>query len=66
MTYWISVNLRIASTGQLRIVHRSLSVVVVIGLFLRSLSIVELEMPCLFIKVYVDSDDALRVAQNGS
>ena len=54
------------STGQPRILQRSLIVVVLRGLFFLSLSIVELEIWCLLISVYVDSLDALSVAQNGS
>jgi len=37
----------------------------VTGLFLRSLSMVELEMRCLLISVYVDSPDFFNVSQNG-
>ena len=40
-------------------------VVVLRGLFLRSLSMVELEMWCVLIRVYVDSDDLFSVSQNG-
>src|SRR5699024_6328088 len=49
---------------QSRIRQRSFSVVVFNGLFFRSLSIVELEIWCLLINVYVDSFDFFNVSQN--
>lgn len=55
----------IRSTGQARILHKSLIVVVFSGLFFRSLSMVELDRWCLFINVYVDSGESLSVSQNG-
>ena len=48
-----------------KIRHRSLIVVVVMGLFLRNLSIVALEIWCLLIKVYVVSSEVCNVCQNG-
>ena len=58
--YW-----QISCIWQLRIRQRSLRVVVFRGLFLRNLSMVELDIWCLWIKVYVDSVEFFSVFQNG-
>lgn len=41
-------------------------VVVFMGLFFLSLSMVELESLCFFMSVYVDSSEAWSVSQNGA
>ena len=52
-------------TSQFNILQRSLIVVVFIGLFFRSLSIVELDIWCFVINVYVDSFESRKVIQKG-